>query len=266
MNLKLKFFSIFILLVVFSTSCKYQKLLKSTDNKAKFENAKEYYEQENYAKAMTLFEQLIPIYRGTEKGEEISYYFAYCNYYLRNYILAGHYFRTFTSSFPNSKFTEECSYMSAYCYYLDSPKTSLSQESTVKAISELELYLGRYPESERIQECNELIDDLLRKLQKKSYDNAYLYYKVGQYKAAAVALKSSLENFPDSEFKEKMMYMIIKSEYTYALNSSYGKTTERLNDALRDYKSFVRKYPTSEYMKELSKIEKDINKKLDFLN
>ncbi len=266
MSLKLKLFPIFILLVVSLASCKYQKILKSTDNKTKYESAKEYYEDGDYAKAMTIFEQLIPIYRGTEKGEEISYYFAYSNYHLKNYILAGHYFRTFTSSFPNSKFTEECSYMSAYCYYLDSPKTSLSQESTIRAISELELYIGRYPKSERIAECNELIDDLTRKLQKKSYDNAYLYYKMGKNKAAAVAFKSSLEVYPDSEYREDMMFLIIKSEYIYALNSAYGKTTERLNNALKDYKNFVRKYPESEYMKELSKIEKDINKKLEFLN
>ncbi len=266
MKLKIKFLSIIILLTVLSTSCKYQKLLKSSDNKAKFEKAKEYYEDGNYAKALTLFEQLIPIYRGTEKGEEISYFRAYCNYHLNSYIMAGHYFRKFTSSFPNSKFTEECAYMSAYCFYLDSPKTSLTQESTVRAITELELYLGRYPENERIDECNELISDLTLKLQKKSYENAFLYYKVGQYKAAAVAFKSSLEHFPDSQYKEEMMFLIVKSDYTYAIGSVYGKTVDRLNEALKDYKSFVREFPESEYLKELNKINDDINKKLDFLN
>ncbi len=266
MDLKLKLFPIFILLIVSSSSCTYQKLLKSGDNKDKYENAKEYYEKGDFAKSMTLFEQLIPIYRGTEKGEEISYYFAYCNYYLRNYIIAGYHFRSFIGSFPNSKFTEECTYMSAYCYYLDSPKTSLAQESTIKAISELELYLGRYPESERVNECNELIDDLFLKLQKKSYDNAYLYYKIGQYKAAAVALKSSLDNYPNSGYREDILYLIIKSKYIFALNSAYGKTTERLNEALIGYRIFVKSYPDSDYMKELLKIEKDINTKLEFLN
>jgi len=183
MNLKFKYLLIIISLAVFSSSCKYQKLLKSTDNKLKYEKAKEYYENEDYAKAMTLFEQLIPIYRGTEKGEEISYFYAYSNYHLKNYILAGHYFRKFINSFPNSKFTEECSFMSAYCYYLDSPKSTLAQESTAKAITELQLYMGRYPESERIDECNELMDDLTRKLQKKSFENALLYYNRELYKA-----------------------------------------------------------------------------------
>ena len=87
MNRKIKYLLIIISLTVFSTSCKYQKLLKSSDNKAKYEQAKEYYENGDYAKALTLFEQLIPIYRGTEKGEEISYYYAYCNYHLKCYYI-----------------------------------------------------------------------------------------------------------------------------------------------------------------------------------
>ncbi|OQY00997.1 MAG: hypothetical protein B6I20_08140 [Bacteroidetes bacterium 4572_117] len=266
MSSKVKYLLIFILSVTVLTSCKYQKLLKSTDNKLKYEKAKGYYEEEDYAKAMTLFEQLIPIYRGTEKGEEISYYYAYSNYHLKNYILAGHYFRKFLGSFPNSKFAEECAYMSAYCYYLDSPKTTLDQESTYKALNELELFLGRYPESERIDECNELMADLYSKLQKKSYENAMLYYNIGQYKAAAIAFESSLEHHPNSEYKEEMMYLTVKSNYTFAINSIHGKTVDRLNEALKAYKKFVREYPESEYMKDLTKINNSINKKLKFLN
>ncbi|RLD79440.1 MAG: outer membrane protein assembly factor BamD, partial [Bacteroidetes bacterium] len=117
-----------------------------------------------------------------------------------------------------------------------------------------------------VNECNELIDDLFLKLQKKSYDNAYLYYKIGQYKAAAVALKSSLDNYPNSGYREDILYLIIKSKYIFALNSAYGKTTERLNEALIGYRIFVKSYPDSDYMKELLKIEKDINTKLEFLN
>jgi outer membrane protein assembly factor BamD len=175
----------YLIVLVFSilligSSCEYQKLLKSSDSELKYKKAKEYYENKDYTRAMTLFEQLIPVFRGTDKGEEISYLFAYCNYYTKDYILAGHYFRRFAGSFPNSEYAEESSYMSAYCYYLDAPKPTLDQETTRKAIQEFQLYIGRYPESERISECNDLIDELRRRLEKKSYDNAMLYYKVEQ--------------------------------------------------------------------------------------
>jgi len=259
---------VFIIAVFFSqTSCKYQKLLKSSDSELKFTKAKQYYESEDYAKAMTLFEQLIPIYRGTDKGEEVSYLFAYCNYYVKDYILAGHYFRRFAGSFPNSEHAEESSYMSAYCYYLDAPKPSLDQETTRKAIQEFQLYMGRYPNSPRIQECNDLVDELRRRLETKSYDNAMLYYRIEQYKAAVVSLKESIKEFPDSEFREDILYYIVKSNYKYALMSIYGKTKERLEDTLRDYKTFIRAYPNSEkYGKDVAKIYEDVTDKLKYMN
>jgi outer membrane protein assembly factor BamD len=252
--------------LLIGNSCKYQKVLKSGDSELKYENAKAYYDKRDYAKAMTLFEQLIPIYRGTEKGEEVSYLFAYCNYYLRDYILAGHYFRKFNSQFQNSKYAEESSYMSAYCYYLDAPKPSLDQETTYKAISEFLLYMGKYPQSERIQTCNELVDELRMRLEEKSYNNAMLYYRVGRYKAAVVSFRASLKEFPDSEYREDIMYYLIKSNYLYAIGSVYGKTTERLKDTLKDYKTFTKAFPNSKYSKDLAKIYEDINRKLSILN
>ncbi len=265
MGLKIKYIAIAFVLVSVFSSCKYQKLLKSSDNKLKYEKAMEYYDNEDYIHAMTLFEQLIPIYRGTEKGEEISYRYAYCKFYTKNYIEAGHYFRRYINSFPNSAFTEECSYMSAYCYYLESPKPSLDQSSTYKALSELQLFMERYPESEHLLDCQNLIDELMEKLQKKSYDNAVLYYKIGQYKAASVALKSSLEKFPDTKYREEIMYRIVKSEYLFAVNSIYGKTLDRLKMARKDFKDFKREFPDSKYMKELKKINKDIEEKINLL-
>ena len=261
-----KYFIIILFLSIGISSCKYQRLLKSSDTDLKYTKAKEYYDDEDYARAMTLYQQLIPIYKGTEKGEEVSYYFAYCNYNLKDYIYAGHYFRKFANSFPNSKYTEECSFLSAYCYYLDSPKTSLDQKSTNKAISEIQLYLGRYPETERVDECNKLLDELRKKLEKKSYDNAYMYYKIFQYQAASIALEQSLIQFPETDYKEDILFYIYKSDYLYANQSVYEKAEERLQKALKSYKTFIKKFPDSDYVKEANKIKKNILKKLEAYN
>ncbi len=252
--------------IVLGNSCAYQKILKSSDSDLKYEKAKAYYDREDYAKAMTLFEQLVPIYRGAEKGEEVSYLFAYCNYYLRDYILAGHYFRKFTGQYQNSVHAEESSFMSAYCYYLDAPKPSLDQETTRKAITEFELFLGKYPLSDKVTRCNELIDELRSRLEEKSYQNAMLYYKVGRYKAAVVAFRGSLKEFPDSDYREDIMYHLIRANYLYAINSVYGKTTERLKETLKDYKIFVKSFPSSKYGKDASRIHEDITRKLAILN
>jgi outer membrane protein assembly factor BamD len=261
-----KILTVLVILSILGNSCKYNKLLKGTDNELKYSKAKEYYENKDFTKAMGLFEQLIPIFRGTDKGEEINYLFAYCNYYLKDYILAGHYFRRFTESFPISEFTAECAYMSAYCYYLDAPKPSLDQETTLKALNEFELYISRYPTSDKIAECNKLMDELRNRLEEKSFDNAMLYYKLGQYKAAVVALKLSLREYPDSKYREEMLYHIVKASYLYAINSIQTKTKERLIDASKDYKTFVKAYPESKYKKEINRINDDISKRTEKSN
>jgi outer membrane protein assembly factor BamD len=261
-----KLFVLFIALILLGSSCRYQKILKSSDNELKYTKAKAYYDKQDYAKAMTLFEQLTPIFRGTDRGEEVSFLFAYSNYYLKDYIMAGHYFRRFTSSFPNSTLAMESSYMSAYCYYLDAPKPSLDQETTIKAITEFEIYLSKYPLSDKVAQCNELIDELRFRLEKKSYENAMLYYRVEQYKAAVVALRGSLREFPDSEFREDILFYLIKSNYQYAMNSVYSKTRVRLQDAAKDYKTFIKAYPNSKHIKDVTKIYEDISRKIEILN
>ena len=43
-------------------------------------------------------------------------------------------------------------------YYLDSPDFTLDQDNTYKAIESLQLFINMYPKSERVSECNQLID------------------------------------------------------------------------------------------------------------
>jgi outer membrane protein assembly factor BamD len=113
--------------------------------------------------------------------------------------------------------------MTAYCYFLDSPDLTLDQASTYKAIENLQLFINLYPKSDRVNGCNELIDKLRNKLETKSFLNAKLYFKIGDYKAAIYAFRNSLDDFPDSQYKEEMDFLTIKSAFLYAQNSVESK-------------------------------------------
>lgn len=120
---------LFVAIALVSCS-KHQKLLKSSDNEMKYEKAVEYYEKGDYYRALQVFEQLIPVYRGTSKAEQLYYYYAYSYYYEREYIMASYYFKRFTINFPTSEFAEETAFLVAYCKYLDSPNYSLDRSDT----------------------------------------------------------------------------------------------------------------------------------------
>ena len=73
--------------------------------------------------------------------------------------------------------------------------------------------MNRYPGSERVKECNLLIEELQNKLSEKSYLNAKLYYNLGDYKASKVAIQNSLEEYPDSKFREELLFLKLKSQF-----------------------------------------------------
>ena len=79
---------------LFSCS-KYHKIQKSQDFQFKYEKALEYYDREDYYKALNLFDQVMPFFRGTDKAESISYKYAYAYYNQKDYILASYYFNRF---------------------------------------------------------------------------------------------------------------------------------------------------------------------------
>lgn len=252
-------------IISFSGCSKYQRILKSNDFEEKFNMAKLLYDNGKYQKAFPLFEELITVFRGTSKAEDVYYYYAYCNYKLGDYMLAGYHFDNFVRTFPRSARAEDAQFMNAKCYFLDSPEPSLDQTSTKKAIDELQLFINRYPESEKVDECNDLMDRLRFKLETKSYNGAKLYYRLGEYKAAIFALRNTLADYPDTRFREEISYMILKSAYQLADNSIESKQVERFEDTVKEVNAFVEKYPRSKNVREAETIKADSQKKLEKL-
>jgi len=255
-------FIVLILSTVIMSCSPYQKLLKSSDNEVKYTKALEYYEKGNYKPAQQLFEQIQAFFKGTEKAEKISYYTANCYYKQKDYVLAGYYYKSFSTNFSTSIYAEEALYLSAYCSYLESPRSSLDQTSTKEAISALQLFINTHPKSERVSECNKLIDELRAKLEKKDIDIAMLYFRMSDFKASVVSLNNVLKDFPDTKSKELILYSILSSKYQYAINSVYDKRRERLNAASDAYDELNAGFPVGEYSEKAMAIKKNISKEL----
>lgn len=260
-------FPALLLLLISFNGCKskFEKLRASNNLAKKYEEAVKLYEQEKYSKALILFEDLMLKYRGRSEAEDLYYFNAYTHYRLKDYISARYHFKQFATTFPYSERAEEARFMSAYSYYLDSPRSSLDQENTRKAIDELQLFVNIYPESERAEEAGELIQKLRNKLETKAFDNAKLYYNMGfgdDYRASVIALENMLQDYPDTKYAEEAEYLIIKSQYLFADNSYVHRQESRFSEALDYYDDFVEKYPESKYLKELNDIREKSEKKI----
>ena len=248
--------SLIVFLVVLTSCGQYQKIQKSKDNDLKYRSAVGYYEQGKYYRAVSLFEDLKAVYKGTDKDEKIYYYIGNSYYVQHDNMLASYYFDEYAKNFPFSNRIEEIKFLSAYCYYLDSPKYTLDQANTVLAMAKLQAFINEFPYSERMAECNKLVDDLRKKLEKKAYEIAMLYYKISDYQAAAVALDEVLQKFPETSYREEIMFHILKSNYIFASNSVLEMQAVRYEAVLKAYESLIKQYPESKYLSEAEDIYK----------
>ena len=251
--------------MVLASCSKYQKLLKSTDNEAKYETAIKFFEEKDYYRAIQLFDQLQPYYKGTDKAEKIAFYYAYAHYEERDYILASYYFKQFAANYPNSRNAEEAAFLSAYCNYLDSPPRSLDQTTTLDAIQGLQLFTNRYPNSTRVARANELIDELRGKLESKAYDIADLYLKMEDYKAAIICFRNMIKDYPDTKYREVAMFNIARASYYYAQKSYETKKRERFQETADALDNFLASYPDSKYRDEVLNLKKITEKELENL-
>jgi outer membrane protein assembly factor BamD len=244
-----------VVLVLILGSCSgYEKLLKSSDYNLKYKKAFEYYNKEDYNKASTLFDDIVNVFRGTTKADTLAFYQGMSYYKQKDYILGAHYFGTFAQNFMYSPFTEEAEFLEAFCYYQQSPRPSLDQATTTKAIEVLHSFINKYPASKHYAEAGELIVELEDKLVEKSWLSAKLYYDMGVYKSSIIALKNSLDEYPNTKYREKLMWLVLDSNYKLAENSIPSKQKERFQSTIDEYFSFTSAFPNSSYKKDAEKI------------
>jgi len=240
--------------LLFIGCSKFEKVLKSKDYNFKYKKALEYLKKEDHYRYTTIFEQLVPIYAGTQRADTVQFYFAMGNYKQGDYVLAGHYFDTFRKTYQRSVFTEEAEFMYAYCFYETSPRPDLDQESTQAAIAAFSEFISKYPRTDKREEVGKILNEMKGKLTEKSYLSSKLYFNLSEYKAAIVALKNSVKDFPESKYREEQLFLIVKSAYLLADNSVPEKQKERFQKTVDEYYTFAGEFPESKYSKEAKKM------------
>ncbi len=244
-----------LLFSVLLSSCGgFEKIRKSSDVNYKLTKANEYFDKKDYSHANQLYKELMPIMKSTRNYEALFYKYAFTFYYLKDYVEASYYFKNFTDYFPTSKETEECEFMSAVCLFKYAPKYSLDQSNTMKSLEALQSFTNKYPKSAKVAEANDYIDKSKKKLETKQADAAKLYFNINQFKAASVAYKSVIHNYPESANGDLYQFMIMKSMFKYAKASIEEKQEERYASAISAYKELKEAYPQSKYLPEADKL------------
>ncbi|WP_339919988.1 outer membrane protein assembly factor BamD [uncultured Flavobacterium sp.] len=259
-----KIISLLLLVVLFTSCNEYQKALKNDDVAAKFEMGTKLYEAGKYTKAIRLFEQIAPAYRGKPQAEKLFYMFAQSYYKTKQYYLAGYQFESFVSGYPKSEKVQEAAYLGPKSYSMLSPVYSLDQTDTFKAIDKLQNFIDTYPNSEYLGEANETVRVLREKIEKKVYENAKGYNTISDFKSAIVALDNFIVDYPGTPYKEDALFYKFDSAYQLGINSVETKMEERLNIAKTAYSSLIKFDAETKYKEKanlmLARIEQDLQK------
>ena len=250
---------------ILSSCGEYNKVLKSTDYNYKYEYAKKAFEQGKYTQAYTILEDIVTVFKGTDKAEESLFLLGMSYYENKDYLSSGSYFRTYYQHYPKGKYTELARFYCGYGYYLDSPETQLDQTGTVKAIEELQNFLEFFPKSDKVSIAQNAIFELQDKLVKKELENATLYYNLGNfmgnnYESAVIVAKNALKDYPYSKYKEQLELLILKSRYQEANQSTDEKKEDRFRVVIDEYYSFINDFPESDNRHEADNIFKIASK------
>jgi len=155
--------------------------------------------------------------------------------------------------------------LSGKAAYLSSPDPRFSQEETVKAMDQLGAFLDYYPESDKKAEVTKMLSELQEKLVYKQLLNSRLYYNLGNYlgnnyQSCIITANNALSDYPVSIYREDLSFLILKSRYMLANESSENTKIERYKTTVDEYFSFVNEYPESKYVKEAKNILKQCQK------
>lgn len=241
-------------------SCgEYQRVQKSADPDVKFEYAKRAFEQGKYVQAYTLLQDVVTVFKGSDKAEESLYLLGLSHYENKEYQDAAAYFQSYYGRYPKGKYAELARFYAGYAFYLDSPEPQLDQSGTIKAIEELQAFLDYFPRSERVSIAQNAIFELQDKLTLKELQNAQLYYNLGNYmgnnyESAVIVAKNAIREYPYSKYKEELEMLVLKSRYQEALQSIDEKKVDRFRDVIDEYYSFINNYPDGENRQEAENI------------
>jgi len=257
-------------LVVFALgSCNsFSKLQKSGTDTEKYKAAVEYYKKSDWFRAGVLFEELIPVLKGSTESEMAQFYYAYTQYHQQQYLLSGTLFKKFYETFARSDYAQEATYMYAFSLYKDTPQFNLDQSNTLTATAALQDFVNTYPDSKYADDCTRMILELRQKLERKAYEKAKLYYKtsgfnIASYKSAVISINNFQKDFPDSPYNEELAFLKVDAEYSLAENSLDSKQKERYQEAMAYHQAFVDKYPTSKFIKQSEKMYATSQEKID---
>lgn len=231
-----------------------------------YDKARDFYNRELFLSAAHLFEELYPLSIGTPIADTILFLFADCYYQNRDYEMAAFHFKEYANRYTGTDRAEKAHFQAIKSIAQLSPNYSLDQQETYYAIEEITLFIQTYPNSQFMQECNELLDLMRNKLAKKEFEILKLYYNTENYKSAQILAANFLKKYSYSEYADDAYAILVKNNFEYAKKSVETKQLERYHACMDEFKNLQINYPDSPFIAEVQKYADEAAIKIEKIN
>lgn len=257
MNKRVIFRFVALVVVLMMVGCgSYNKLLKRNNPDEMFYAAIDYYNGGDYERALQLFDEISPRYATTLRADTIMYYTGCCFYKRGDFTSSAQIFDEYRRTYGRSPLLEDVEYMYAMGYYFSSPEATRDQTTTIQAIQAINEYMERYPSSPKLPLCQMRIEELKGKLYDKSFYNARTYHKTRRYKAAIIALRNALDQYPETPHREEILYLTLESSYELASNSISSLQVDRYLDTMDAYYNLISEFPDTKHRRAAERIQR----------
>ncbi|MFR9620940.1 MAG: outer membrane protein assembly factor BamD [Rikenellaceae bacterium] len=240
----------FVVVVLLAASCSTTyKTLKKGDPDKIYALAMQQYEAEEWNKAINLFNTAEPYFSNYSRDDSLKFYRARSAYKDNDFEYAIVLLDDYRKEYGRSPFIEDAEGMYTMSHYYIAPDAKRDQTPIEKAIYTINEFMSRHPNSEKIEEFRAIKAELIDRLFEKAYLNAYTYYKTGYYKSAIIAFKNAIKEYPESSYREDMLYYTVASAFKLADNSVLSKKEDRFLQMIDSYYTFIAEFPESKYRK-----------------
>ena len=123
----------------------FNNVYKTDDYLYKYEAAKEYYMSGKYTQCYELLEQMLLVFKGTDRAEECMFMNAMCYYKLGDYETAGIYFEKYYRTYPKGVYSEDARFYSGMAAFYQSPDHRLVDRALLASLQAAQIDLHRHP-------------------------------------------------------------------------------------------------------------------------
>lgn len=186
-------------LLLIMLGCSSKPAARTIPADAEYERSRELLQARKYNRAIQGFERIIFYHPTSELVDDAQYWLAQTYYLMKDYNQAITEFEYLIKNFPASTYLEDAYYHRAVAFLNNAPGPDRDQTKTLEAIDYLDEFLTRFPNSQRTNEVRTLILDARQRLAKKELNNARLYLKLKEFKAAEIYFtRYVIEAYPET--------------------------------------------------------------------